>query len=181
MDGRNPETSTPEKRSIEGQYRQLMLAARELVVKKLPAQANTWVNRHLTYTHGYGLAASPVNEVTREGLPRLFIKDLPPICEAGLEKIDRPEIYYGEMTDQYVLVKTTSKEFDFPKGDKNVYSVYQGRGGVPINSFIRRLLYAVSFQDTQIFFTNYLTPESRIMYNRRIDPRKDLIKALMVS
>ena len=156
---------------IEGQYRQLMLAARELVVKKLPAQANTWVNRHLTYTHGYGLAASPVNEVTREGLPRLFIKDLPPVSEAGLEKIDRPEIYYGEMTDQYVLVKTTSKEFDFPKGDKNVYSVYQGRGGVPINSFIRRFLYAVNFQDPQIFFTNYLTPESRIMYNRRIKGR----------
>ncbi|MBW2709224.1 MAG: UPF0182 family protein, partial [Deltaproteobacteria bacterium] len=156
---------------IEGQYRQLMLAARELVVKKLPPQANTWVNRHLTYTHGYGVAASPVNEVTREGLPRLFIKDLPPVSEAGLETIDRPEIYYGEMTDQYVLVKTTSKEFDFPKGDKNVYSVYQGRGGVPINSFIRRLLYAISFQDTQIFFTNYLTPESRIMYNRRIKGR----------
>ena len=156
---------------IDGQYRQLMLAARELVVKKLPAQANTWVNRHLTYTHGYGLAASPVNEVTREGLPRLFIKDLPPVSEPGLEKIDRPEIYYGEMTDQYVLVKTTSKEFDFPKGDKNVYSVYQGRGGVPINSFIRRFLYAVNFQDPQIFFTNYLTPESRIMYNRRIKRR----------
>ncbi len=156
---------------IEGQYRQLMLAARELVVKKLPAQANTWVNRHLTYTHGYGLAASPVNEVTREGLPRLFIKDLPPVSEAGLQKIDRPEIYYGEMTDQYVLVKTTSKEFDFPKGDKNVYSVYQGKGGVPVNSFIRRFLYAVSFRDPQIFFTNYLTPESRIMYNRRIKRR----------
>ena len=156
---------------IDGQYRQLMLAARELVVKRLPAQANTWVNRHLTYTHGYGLAASPVNEVTREGLPRLFIKDLPPVSEAGLEKIDRPEIYYGEMTDQYVLVKTTSKEFDFPKGDKNVYSIYQGRGGVPINSFIRRFLYAVNFHDPQIFFTNYLTSESRIMYNRRIKRR----------
>ncbi|OQY46232.1 MAG: hypothetical protein B6240_07545 [Desulfobacteraceae bacterium 4572_87] len=156
---------------INGQYRQLMLAARELVVKKLPAQANTWVNRHLTYTHGYGLAASPVNEVTREGLPQLFIKDLPPVSEAGLEKILRPEIYYGEMTDQYVLVKTTSKEFDFPKGDKNVYSVYQGRGGVPINSFVRRFLYAVSFRDPQIFFTNYLTSESRIMYNRRIKRR----------
>ena len=156
---------------LGGQYRQLMLAARELVVSQLPAQANTWVNRHLTYTHGYGLAASPVNEVTREGLPRLFIKDLPPLCEAGLEKIVRPEIYYGEMTDQYVLVKTTSKEFDFPKGDKNVYSVYQGRGGVPINSFIRRFLYAVEFRDPQIFFTNYLTSESRIMYNRRIKRR----------
>ncbi len=157
--------------AIGGQYRQLMLAARELVVKQLPAQASTWVNRHLTYTHGYGLAASPVNEVTQEGLPRLFIKDLPPVSEAGLEKIVRPEIYYGEMTEQYVLVKTTSKEFDFPKGDKNVYSVYQGRGGVPINSFLRRFLYAVEFRDPQIFFTNYLTPESRIMYNRRIKRR----------
>ncbi len=154
-----------------GQYRQLMLAARELVVKQLPAQANTWVNRHLTYTHGYGLAASPVNEVTQEGLPRLFIKDLPPVCEAGLEKIVRPEIYYGEMTDQYVLVKTSSNEFDFPKGDKNVYSVYQGRGGVPINSFIRRFLYAAQFRDPQILFTNYLTPDSRIMYNRQIKRR----------
>jgi uncharacterized membrane protein (UPF0182 family) len=157
--------------TINGDYRQLMLAARELVVSQLPPQAATWVNRHLTYTHGYGLAASPVNEVTREGLPRLFIKDLPPVCEAGLPKIKRPEIYYGEMTDQYVLVKTTSKEFDFPRGDKNVYSVYQGKGGVPINSFWRRFLYALEFKDPQIFFTNYLTPESRIMYNRRIKRR----------
>ena len=159
---------------INGQYRQVMLAARELVVNQLPSQANTWVNRHLIYTHGYGLALSPVNEVTSEGLPRLFIKDVPPSFEPDL-KIERPELYYGEKTIDYVLVKTKTKEFDYPKGDKNVYTIYQGSGGVPINSFFRRFLYAIEFLDPQIMFTTYLSPESRIMYNRRISRRVGLI------
>ncbi|UCF84448.1 MAG: UPF0182 family protein [Desulfobacteraceae bacterium] len=155
---------------INNQYRQLMLAARELIVNQLPPQANTWVNRHLIYTHGYGLAANPVNEVTREGLPRLFIKDVPPTSEADL-KVDRPEIYYGEKTEQYVLIKTKTEEFDYPKGDKNVYGIYQGKGGVPINSFVRRVLFAFEFLDPQILFTNYINPESRLMFKRRIDKR----------
>ena len=155
---------------INNQYRQVMLSARELVVDKLPPQARTWVNKHLIYTHGYGLALSPVNEVTPEGLPDLLIKDLPPSFETDLI-IDRPEIYYGEKTDQYVLVKTKAKEFDYPKGDKNVYTIYQGNGGVPINSFIRRMLFAVEFLDPQIFFTTYLNPDSKIMYKRRVDRR----------
>ncbi len=159
---------------IDKQYRQVMLAARELVVNKLPPQANTWVNRHLIYTHGYGLASSPVNEVTREGLPRLLIKDLPPSFEPDL-KITRPEIYYGEKTDEYVLVKTKAKEFDYPKGDKNVYATYQGEGGIHINSFFRRLLYALEFMDPQILFTTYLSPDSRIMYNRPIGRRTGLV------
>ncbi|MBW2203606.1 MAG: UPF0182 family protein, partial [Deltaproteobacteria bacterium] len=159
---------------INNQYRQIMLAVRELVVDQLPPQANTWVNRHLIYTHGYGVAASPVNEVTREGLPRLFIKDLPPSFEPDL-KIERPEIYYGERTDAYVLIKTKTKEFDYPKGEKNAYTIYQGSGGVPINSFLRRLLFAIEFLDPQILFTTYLNPESRIMYNRRIARRASLI------
>ncbi|MBW2172230.1 MAG: UPF0182 family protein, partial [Deltaproteobacteria bacterium] len=159
---------------INNQYRQVMLATRELVVNQLPPQANTWVNRHLIYTHGYGLAASPVNEVTSEGLPRLLIKDVPPSFEPDL-KIERPEIYYGEKTDQYVLVKTKTEEFDYPKGDKNVYTIYQGSGGVPINSFFRRLLFAVEFFDPQILFTTYISPESRIMYNRRIARRAALL------
>jgi len=155
---------------INGHYRQIMLAARELVVNQLPPKANTWVNRHLIYTHGYGLASSPVNEVTGEGLPRLFIKDLPPYTHTDL-KIERPEIYYGEKTDEYVLVKTKANEFDYPKGDKNVYANYQGKGGVPISSFMRRLFFAFEFLDPQILFTGYLGPESRIMYNRPIDKR----------
>ena len=159
---------------INKHLRQVMLAVRELVVNQLPPQANTWVNRHLIYTHGYGLASSPVNEVTSEGLPRLFIKDLPPSFEPDL-KIERPEVYYGEKTDEYVLVNTKSREFDYPKGDKNVYTIYQGRGGVHIKSFVRRLLFALEFLDPQILFTDYLGPESRIMYNRRINRRAGLI------
>jgi uncharacterized membrane protein (UPF0182 family) len=155
---------------IDNQLRQVTLAARELVVNQLPPQANTWVNRHLIYTHGYGLALSPVNEVTSEGLPRLLIKDLPPSFDADL-KIERPEIYYGEKTDEYILVKTKTEEFDYPRGDKNVYTIYQGAGGVPIKSFTRRMLFALEFLDPQILFTTYLSPESRIMYNRRIDRR----------
>jgi len=155
---------------IDNTYRQVMLAARELVVNQLPPQAHTWVNRHLIYTHGYGLAMSPVNEVTSEGLPQLMIKDLPPVSDIDLA-IDRPGIYYGEKTDEYVLVKTGAQEFDFPKGDKNVYTDYQGKGGVAIDSFLKRLLFAIEFQDPQILFTTYLTPESRIMFNRRIKPR----------
>ena len=155
---------------IDNRYRQVMLAARELMVNQLPLQAKTWVNKHLIYTHGYGLAMSPVNEVTREGLPQLMIKDLPPSVDIDLQ-IDRPEIYYGENTAEYILTKTKTKEFDFPKGDKNVYTHYQGRGGVPITSFVRRLLFAVEFLDPQILFTTYLGPESRIMYNRRIEKR----------
>jgi uncharacterized membrane protein (UPF0182 family) len=120
------------------------------------------------------LALSPVNEVTSEGLPRLFIKDVPPSFEPDL-KIERSEIYYGEKTDEYVLVKTKAEEFDYPKGDKNVYTIYQGRGGVPVKSFFRRLLFAVEFLDPQILFTTYLSPESRIMYNRRIGRRVRLI------
>ncbi len=155
---------------INNQYRQLMLAARELVVNQLPPQANTWVNRHLVYTHGYGLAASPVNEVTEEGLPRLFIKDVPPSFKPDL-RIDRPEVYYGEKTDNYVLVNTKAQEFDYPKGNKNEYTTYEGKGGVPIQSFFRRFLFALEFMDSQILFTSSLKPESRIMYNRRIANR----------
>jgi uncharacterized membrane protein (UPF0182 family) len=157
---------------INNKYRQIMLAARELVASQLPAQ--TWVNRHLIFTHGYGVAASPVNEVTSEGLPNLFIKGLPPSFESDL-KIDRPEIYFGEKTEDYVLIKTDEEEFDYAKGDKNVYTIYKGDGGVLIGSFVRRLLFAIEFYDAQILFTGYLNPESRVMYNRRIRNRVNII------
>lgn len=155
---------------IDNRYRQVLLSAREMIVNQLPPQAKTWVNRHLIYTHGYGCAMSPVNEVTTEGLPNLLIKDLPPVTNAGLE-IERPEIYFGEKTDDYVLVRTNTKEFDYAKGDKNVYTHYEGRGGVPMESFLKRALFAIEFLDPQILFTTYLNPESRIMFNRRIDVR----------
>jgi uncharacterized membrane protein (UPF0182 family) len=155
---------------IKNDYRQVMLSAREFDVTQLPPQADTWVNRHLIYTHGYGLTMNPVNSVTSEGLPDLIVKDLPPTIDFQM-KIDHPEIYYGEKTDAYVLVKTKTKEFDYPKGDDNVYTHYEGTGGVPITSFVRRALFSLEFMDPQILFTTYLGPESRIMYNRRIDQR----------
>ena len=155
-------------------YQQVMLSARELAVNQLPPQANTWVNRHLIYTHGYGLASSPVNDVTSEGLPNLIIKDLPPSIDVDI-KIDHPEIYYGEKTDEYVFVKTKTKEFDYPKGDKNVYTHYQGTGGVSIGSFLKKVLFSLSFLDSQILFTSYIESGSRIMYNRNIDRRVRMI------
>lgn len=142
-----------------------MLSARELIVNQLPSQANTWVNRHPTYTHAmawHQARSSPVNEVTSEGLPRLIIKGLPPSYDVDL-KIERPEIYYGEKTDEYVLVRTKTKEFDYHKGDKNVYTPYQGRGGVSVKTFVRRLLFSLEFGDPQILFTSYLKPGSKIM------------------
>ncbi|MBW2039290.1 MAG: UPF0182 family protein [Deltaproteobacteria bacterium] len=154
---------------LDGQYRQVTLSAREISVDQLPRQAKTWVNRHLKFTHGYGLALSPVNQVTQEGLPNLLIKDLPPVTR-GIE-VKRPEIYYGEKTKNYVIVQTKEEEFDYPKGDSNVYTTYQGDGGVPINSFLRRLLFAITFRSTDILFTGYLTPQSRIMFYRPIDKR----------
>jgi len=154
---------------LDGQYRQVTLAAREISVDQLSLQARTWVNRHLVYTHGYGLALNPVNQVTQEGLPNLLVKDLPPVTR-GIE-VKRPEIYYGEKTKNYVIVRTKEKEFDYPKGDSNVYTTYQGDGGVPIISFLRRLLFAVTFRSSDILFTGYLTPQSRIMLYRPIDKR----------
>jgi hypothetical protein len=159
---------------INNQYRQVMLGAREFVADRNSPQASTWVNRYLTYTHGYGLAASLVNEVDSEGLPELLIKDLPPSYVDDL-KVDRPEVYYGEKTNEYVLVKTKTEEFDYPKGDKNVYTTYQGSGGVHISSFFRRVLFAIEFLDRQILFTTELDPESRILFKRRIDRRVEAI------
>ena len=154
---------------LDGQYRQVTLSAREISVDQLSPQARTWVNRHLIYTHGYGLTLNPVNQVTQEGLPNLLVKDLPPVTR-GIG-VKRPEIYYGEKTQNYVIVRTKEKEFDYPKGDSNVYTTYQGEGGVPISSFLRRLLFALTFRSSDILFTGYLTPQSRIMFHRAIDKR----------
>jgi uncharacterized membrane protein (UPF0182 family) len=150
---------------FDGTLRQVMLSARELDPTQL--QNRTWVNTHLEFTHGYGLVMNPVNEVGPTGLPILFIRDLPPKVDVPL-KIDRPQIYFGEKTSTYALVKTDVKEFDYPMGESNARSTYEGKGGVGIGSAWRRLLYATRFGDTEIFFTGSLRPESRILYYRNI-------------
>jgi uncharacterized membrane protein (UPF0182 family) len=151
---------------INGRLQQVMLSPRELDISQLTSQAQTWTNQHLVYTHGYGVCMSPVNEVTREGLPKFYIKDLPPVSPHMI--ISRPEIYFGEKANNYVLVNTLQKEFDYPKGDKNVYTHYQGTGGVQITGFLRRLVYALKFSDMKILASSLITSKSRLLYDREI-------------
>jgi hypothetical protein len=153
---------------IDGEYRQVMLSARELSAEKLAGEAQTWVNRRLQFTHGYGIALSPVNEVSAQGLPELLVKDIPPV---GNFNIEQPEIYFGEKTNNYVIVKTKTEEFDFPMGDENVYGFYQGKAGVSLDGFVRRLVYAWQFGDLNILISGQLTRESRVLYYRNIRER----------
>ena len=153
---------------IDGDYRQVMLSGRELSVAKLAGEAQTWVNRQLQFTHGYGLALSPVNEISAQGLPILLIKDIPPV---GDFEVDRPEIYFGEKTSDYVIVKSNTQEFDYPKGDENVYGSYQGDSGVSLRGFIRRLVYAWQLGDFNILISGEITADSHILYYRDIRER----------
>jgi uncharacterized protein len=154
--------------TIDGKYRQIMLSARELNSRSLPSR--TWINESLTFTHGYGLTLGPVNEVTPEGLPVLFIRDLPPVSRKGLE-VTQPEIYYGELPEHHVFVRTRTEEFDYPRGEDNVFTTYKGNGGVPMGGLFRRLLFAIRFRSTDTFFSPNLTPDSRVMMYRRISER----------
>ncbi len=154
--------------TIDGKYRQVMISARELATQKLSDKAQTWVNLHLVYTHGYGVAVSPVNEFTPDGLPSLLVKDIPP---TGSIPVTRPQIYFGEETTSYVFVKTREKEFDYPKGDENAFTMYEGTGGVPVASYWDRLMFSLRFGDMNILLTDALTGDSRVMFNRQIQTR----------
>ncbi|GAB6157450.1 UPF0182 family protein [Desulfotomaculum varum] len=155
---------------IDGRYRQVMLAVREMNQEQLPQQAKTWINQRLKYTHGYGIAMSPVNEVSGEGLPQFFLKDIPPVPTTDI-KVTRPEIYYGESDDGYVIVNTKTEEFDYPKGDGNAYSKYEGTGGVKVNSFLRKLLFAINFADYKLLLTGDITNDSQVLFYRNIKER----------
>jgi len=155
---------------IDGEYRQVMLAARELNQEQLPSQAKNWVNETLIYTHGYGIAMSPVNETTEEGLPNFFLKDIPPVSSVDLE-VTRPEIYFGEATDNYVIVNTTEEEFDYPQGEENVYTTYEGNGGVQINNIFNKLIFALSLNDYKMLLSNDIDNNSRVLYYRNLQQR----------
>jgi uncharacterized membrane protein (UPF0182 family) len=154
---------------VNGEYRQLMLSPRELSYQHL--QSRIWINEHLTFTHGYGAVVGPVNRITAEGLPEFLVKDIPPQSTGGFPKITRPQIYYGEVSNEYVLVKTKSQELDYPSGDQNVYTTYTGAGGIPLSSFLRKVLFAVRFGEIKMLLSNDLTDQSRIMIHRTVVQR----------
>jgi len=152
---------------IDGRYRQVLLSARELNTGSLPTRS--FINDHLTFTHGMGLTLAPVNQVTTEGLPVLFVKDLPP-ATTGTLKVSRPQIYYGELTNEYAIVGTRLPEFDHPSGEQNITAAYEGRGGVPL-TFWRRATLAWHFASLKMLLSGDITSSSRILYRRNIAER----------
>lgn len=153
---------------IDGELRQVALAARELDKSQL--QSPSWVNQKLQFTHGYGVVVNPVNEVTGDGLPRLWVKDLPPVSTVDLQ-VARPEIYYGEATGDYVFVNTLEREFDYPSGEQNVYTQYQGQGGVIMDSLLKRLAFALRLADTNLLLSREINNDSRVMIYRNVGER----------
>jgi len=155
---------------VGNRYTQVMLSARELNPDLLPENARTWVNQHLKFTHGTGLAMSPVNAKDSEGLPIFYVKDIPPVSTVGL-KVAQPGIYFGEEPDNYAIVKTNAPEFDSPRGTDNVFSYYQGEAGIGVSGLTRRLLFSYFFRDVNLLVTDTIQAQSRILIRRNIRDR----------
>jgi uncharacterized membrane protein (UPF0182 family) len=158
--------------TVNGVYRQTMLSARELNIEGLPQQAQTWVNQHITYTHGFGVAMSAVNQVTSDGSPDFLVKDVPPVSSATNLEIEQPRIYFGERGTGYSLVNTKEGEFDYPGAAGDVYTDgYSGSGGVPISPLLNRLAFSARYGTIKFFTTSALTSESRIIFRNDIRER----------
>jgi uncharacterized membrane protein (UPF0182 family) len=159
---------------LRGAYQSVMLSARELRSSLLPPNAQTWVNLHILFTHGNGAVMSPVTHKSAEGLPLLYLRDIPPVADDGPE-VREPRIYYGQEKSNYVLVRTTTPEFDYPKGNENVYAVYDGTGGIPLPGMVRKIIFAHHFNDMNLLLSSYITDDSRIMIRRNIGERVRMI------
>lgn len=181
IDRYNIQVKTPsgEKKSID---KQVIIAGRELDSQLLPSQAQTWVNQHLVYTHGYGFTMSPVNRVDEGGLPYYFIKDIGTSEDPGALNtssegvrnsipIYRPRIYYGQATNNYIMTNTKVPEFDFPSGEENVYHTYDGKGGIYLNSWWRKLCFSIYLQDWRMLLTNNFTDDTRVLFRRNLNDR----------
>ena len=155
---------------IDGKYTEVMLSPRELNIALLPDNAQTWVNRHLKFTHGTGLTMSPVNAKDSEGLPVFYVKNIPAESSVGF-KVPQPALYFGQEPDSYAIVKAATPEFDYPLGADNVYSFYKGSGGVPVSGLLRRLLFSYFYRDINLLVTSNIVDGSRIMIRRNISDR----------
>ena len=153
---------------VDGQQKQVLLSARELVPDQLSGEAQTWVNQRLVYTHGYGAAASPVAEITFDGLPTFLLQDLPP---KGSIHIERPQIYFSEVSKNYVIVNTDTKEFDYPSEEGNVFTSFEGDSGIRIGNLLTRLAFTLRFADTNLLLNGDITPESKLLWKRNIIER----------
>ena len=162
---------------INGEYRQTMLSSRELNSSSLSNR--TWPNERLVFTHGYGVALGPVNQVTAEGLPVLFVKDLPPNSDVDLS-VEEPSVYFGELSNDYVIVNTDTREFHYPEGDDNVYSEYDGESGIPIGGLFHKLLFSLRFRAFNVLISRQLTPDSRILIHRNISERVETLAPFLM-
>jgi hypothetical protein len=160
--------------TVDGERRQVLISARELDVTRLADQAQTWVNQHLVYTHGYGLVVSPVNESSGQGYPRFIVKDIPPSSDTDL-LLEQPALYFGEQTGNYVIAGTDLPEFDYPVGDSNAETSYTGSGGVEIGGPLKRVAFALRFSAPQILFSGYIRPDSQVLFKRSIEERIDAL------
>jgi uncharacterized membrane protein (UPF0182 family) len=156
--------------TINGRYRQTLIAAREMNQDGLPDQAKTWQNRRLVFTHGYGLCMSAVNEVSRDGQPTFLVKDFPPTGPTDL-KVTQPRIYFGESEDDWVIVKTATDEFDYPSPAGDQYHRYEGKAGIAMGGFLKRLALSTELNDINITLSNLIKPDSRLLLHRRLQER----------
>jgi len=155
---------------VDGRMRQVLVSGRELDTSQLAEQAQTWLNQHLVYTHGYGLVVSPSNESDLRGLPNFWVGDIPPESIEDLE-IEQPAIYFGEATNDYVVLNTGIAEFDFPVGEGRAETFYEGDAGVPVGAFGRRVAFALRFGAPQIIFSDYIESDSRVLFDRDLSTR----------
>lgn len=156
---------------FNNEYRQVMVSAREMEASNLPQQSQTFVNTRFKYTHGYGITLTTVSDFTPEGLPNLLIKDIPPVSKYPELEVKQPQIYYGELTDSYVVVNTDEAEFDYPSGEQNVNIKYPGKGGIQLSNIWRKFLFGWKFDGTSFFFSGYPNNQSRVMFHRQIMDR----------
>lgn len=156
---------------LDNKLRQLMISPRELDQNQLDRKAKTWVNEKFVYTHGYGAVVSPVNMVSKEGLPELFVKDIPPKTEYDELKIEEPRIYFGEQSNSFVVVNTKSKEFDYPLGNENVFTSYDGNDGIRLSNILKKAIFSIKLGSINLFVSGAVTKESRVLLNRNIVER----------
>jgi uncharacterized membrane protein (UPF0182 family) len=164
--------------TVNNEYLQVMLSPRELSYNDLPSR--NWINERLIFTHGNGVTMGPVSRISREGLPEFIVKDIPPASQAPETRITRPEIYYGELSNEYVIVKTRVPEFSYPTTGKNIYTTYEGRGGVGVGSLAKRAFFAAVFKSEKILLSSDIQAGSRILYYRNIANRVRVVAPFLL-